>query len=79
MLVPSIPQVYGSRCDQMHNADAFHIDGIGKFSANFKYFAGDVTKFQAYQLKKAFGVFVTLDEESKPIDISETIESGVWR
>ena len=40
---------------------------------------GDLTKFKAFQLKKAFGVFVTLDEELNPIDISETIESGVWR
>jgi hypothetical protein len=59
--------------------DAFPIDESGKFSANFKYFAGDVTKFQSYQLKKAFGVFITLDEEENPIDISETVESGVWR
>jgi hypothetical protein len=59
--------------------DAFPIDGSGKFSANVKYFAGDVTKFQAYKIKKAFGVFITLDEQENPLDISETIESGVWR
>ena len=38
-----------------------------------------MTKFQAYQLKKGFGVFVTLDEENNPIDISETVESRMWR
>jgi hypothetical protein len=56
---------------------AFPIDRSGKFSANVKYLGGDVTKFQAYQLKKAFGVFITLDEQDNLIDISETIESGV--
>jgi hypothetical protein len=55
------------------------IDGRGKFSANVKYLGGDLTKFQAYQLKKGFGVFVTLDEENNPIDISETVESRMWR
>jgi hypothetical protein len=59
--------------------EALPIDESGKFSANVRYLGGDVTKFQAYQLKKAFGVFVTLDEEANPIDISETIEGGVWR
>jgi len=59
--------------------EASPIDESGKFSAKVEYRLGDLAKFKAFQLKKAFGVFVTLDEESKPIDISETIESGVWR
>jgi len=57
--------------------ETFPIGDSGKFSANVKYLGGDVTKFQAFQLKKAFGVFVTLDEEGNPIDISETVESRV--
>jgi hypothetical protein len=56
---------------------AFSIDESGNFSAEFKYPGGEVEKFQAYQTKKAFGVFVTLDGEDKPVDISETVESGV--
>ncbi|MDR3628384.1 MAG: hypothetical protein P4L45_16185 [Ignavibacteriaceae bacterium] len=32
------------------------------FSANVKYLGGDMMKFETYQLKRAFGVFVTLDE-----------------
>jgi hypothetical protein len=59
--------------------DSFPIDGSGKFSANIKYVAGDATKFQAYLSKKAFGVFIMLDEEDNPIDISETVASGVWQ
>ena len=57
--------------------EALPMDESRKFSANVKYFGGDATKFQAYQLKKAFGVFVTVDEELNPIDISETIERSV--
>jgi hypothetical protein len=59
--------------------EVFTIDDSGKFSAKVEYRAGDLTKFKAFQLKKAFGVFVTLDEGGNPIDISETIESGMWR
>ena len=47
----------------------------GKFSARVNYKGGDLVKFQSYGLKKAFGVFVTMDGEYNPIDISETIES----
>jgi hypothetical protein len=55
--------------------DAFPIDESGKFSAKVEYLLGDLAKFKAFQLKKAFGVFVTLDEELNPVDISETVES----
>jgi hypothetical protein len=48
-----------------------------KFAANFKYIGGDLEKFQAYEVKKAFGVLITFDGESNPIDISETIESKI--
>jgi hypothetical protein len=47
----------------------------GKFSARVQYKGGDLVKFQSYGLKKAFGVFVTMDGKYNPIDISETIES----
>jgi hypothetical protein len=57
--------------------EAIPIDEGGKFSTKVEYLLGDLTKFKAFQLKKAFGVLVTLDEELNPIDISETIESGV--
>ena len=57
--------------------EALPIDENGKFSAKVEYLLGDLAKFKAFQLKKAFGVFVTLDEELNPVDISETIESGV--
>ncbi|MDR3611871.1 MAG: hypothetical protein P4L27_14975 [Ignavibacteriaceae bacterium] len=57
--------------------EMFPIDENGKFSAKVEYPGGDLMKFQAYQSKKAFGVFVTLDEGSNPIDISETFESGL--
>jgi hypothetical protein len=46
----------------------------GKFYAKIKYLGGDLVKFQAYGLKKAFGVFVTMDGMYNPIDISETIK-----
>jgi hypothetical protein len=52
---------------------AFPVDESGNFSAKVEYLLGDLAKFKAFQLKKAFGVFITLDEESNPIDISETI------
>src|ERR1035437_4069514 len=51
----------------------------GKFSARVKNKGVDLVKFQAYGLKKAFGVFVTMDGEYNPIDISETIESDINR
>jgi hypothetical protein len=51
----------------------------GKFSARVTYKGGDLVKFQAYGLKKAFGVFVTMDGMYNPIDISETIESKLVR
>jgi hypothetical protein len=59
--------------------EALPIDESGKFSTKVEYLLGDLAKFKAFQLKKAFGVFVTLDEELNPIDISETIESRMWR
>jgi hypothetical protein len=59
--------------------EALPIDESGKFFAKVEYLLGDLAKFKAFQLKKAFGVLVTLDEELNPIDISETIESGLWR
>ena len=59
--------------------EALPIDESGKFSTKVEYLLGDLAKFKAFQLKKAFGVLVTLDEESNPLDISETIESKVWR
>jgi len=49
----------------------------GKFSERVKYKGGDLVKFQSYGLKKAFGVFVTMDGEYNPIDISGTIESKI--
>lgn len=52
------------------------IEKGGKFSVRIKYLGGDLVKFQAYGLKKAFGVFVMMDEKYIPIDISETIESN---
>jgi hypothetical protein len=57
--------------------EALPIDESGKFSTKVEYLLGDLTKFKAFQLKKAFGVLVTLDEEANPIDISETVESRV--
>jgi hypothetical protein len=51
----------------------------GKFSTRVTYKGGDLVKFQAYGLKKAFGVFVTMDGMYNPIDISETIESKLFR
>jgi hypothetical protein len=56
---------------------AFPVDENGKFSAKVEYLLGDLAKFKTFQLKKTFGVFITLDEENNPTDISETIESGV--
>lgn len=55
------------------------IEKGGKFSARVQYKGVDLVKFQAYGLKKAFGVFVTMDETYNPIDISETIESKQFR
>ena len=49
--------------------EALPIDESGKFSTKVEYLLGDLTKFKAFQLKKAFGVFVTLDEELNPVDI----------
>lgn len=58
--------------------ESLPIDERGKFSAKVEYRLGDLAKFKAFQLKKkAFGVFVTLDEGGNSLDISETIESGV--
>jgi hypothetical protein len=57
--------------------EALPIDESGKFSTKVEYLLGDLAKFKAFQLKKAFGVFVTLGEELNPVDISETIESKV--
>jgi hypothetical protein len=51
----------------------------GKFSTGVTYKGGDLVKFQAYGLKLAFGVFVTMDGMYNPIDISETIESKLFR
>jgi hypothetical protein len=56
-------------------SEYFPIDNEGKFTAMYKYNGGDMEKFSWYQLKKAFGVFVTMDAELNPIDISKTIES----
>ena len=79
LINPAEVEIHAKYQIMKFKTDAFPIDGSGKFSANVKYLGGNVTKFQSYQLKKAFGVFITLNEEDNPVDISETIESGVCR
>jgi hypothetical protein len=50
-----------------------------KFSAEIIYQGGDLVKFSDYQLKRAFAVLITLDENLNPVDISETIGSDINR
>jgi hypothetical protein len=58
-------------------SDMFPIVKGEKFSARIKYLAGDVVRFQNYAVKKAFGVFITVDGEWELTDISETFESDL--
>jgi hypothetical protein len=48
-----------------------------KFSTEFIYLGGDFNKFSDYQMKRAFAVLITLDENLNPVDISETIASDL--
>jgi len=59
--------------------DMFPIVKGEKFSARIKYLGSDLVRFQNYIVKKAFGVFITVDGEWNLTDISKTFESELFR